>query len=170
MSEWLKEHAWKTIPATLIEQHRNTPSHNQFNDIQLHDACRCEPVNKGVRRRLRSDLTQFLHTVLRFTCPCTNRCSSMCVDASVTGARTGWVNALNALLRSPEPLRVRIPASQISTSAQILSNSILSVAQTTEVPFSNAISMIVGVFFAVGLADNLKSSSGRRGFGDHAFP
>jgi hypothetical protein len=36
----------------------------------------------------------------------------MCVDASVTGARTGCVNALNALLRSPEPLRVRIPASQ----------------------------------------------------------
>ena len=52
------------------------------------------------------------YTVLRFTCPCTNRCSSMCVDASVTGARTGWVNALDALLRSPEALRVRIPASQ----------------------------------------------------------
>ena len=24
MSEWLKEHAWKAIPSTLTEQHRNT--------------------------------------------------------------------------------------------------------------------------------------------------
>jgi hypothetical protein len=35
MSEWLKEHAWKTIPAALTEQHRNTSSRNQFNDLPL---------------------------------------------------------------------------------------------------------------------------------------
>ena len=31
----LKEHAWKTIPATPTEQHRNTSSRNQFNDLPL---------------------------------------------------------------------------------------------------------------------------------------
>jgi hypothetical protein len=35
MSEWLKEHAWKAIPATLTEQHRNTSSRIQFNDLPL---------------------------------------------------------------------------------------------------------------------------------------
>jgi hypothetical protein len=35
MSEWLKEHAWKTIVAALIERHRNTSSHNQFNDLRV---------------------------------------------------------------------------------------------------------------------------------------
>jgi len=33
MSEWLKEHAWKSIPATPAEQHRNTSSRNQFSDL-----------------------------------------------------------------------------------------------------------------------------------------
>ena len=28
MSEWSKEHAWKTNPATLTERYRNTPSRN----------------------------------------------------------------------------------------------------------------------------------------------
>jgi len=35
MSEWLKEHAWKTNPATLTEEHRNISSRNQFNDVPL---------------------------------------------------------------------------------------------------------------------------------------
>jgi len=35
MSEWLKEHAWKAIPATRTEPPRNTSSRNQFNDLQL---------------------------------------------------------------------------------------------------------------------------------------
>ena len=33
MSEWLKEHAWKLIPATLTEPPRNTSSRIQFNDL-----------------------------------------------------------------------------------------------------------------------------------------
>jgi hypothetical protein len=36
------------------------------------------------------------YTVLSFTCSCTNRCSSMCVDASVAGTRVGWVNPITA--------------------------------------------------------------------------
>ena len=38
MSEWLKEHAWKTIPASCIEQHRNISSHNRFNDFPPQNA------------------------------------------------------------------------------------------------------------------------------------
>jgi hypothetical protein len=38
MSEWLKEHAWKAIPANRIEQHQNTSSHNQFSDLRPADA------------------------------------------------------------------------------------------------------------------------------------
>ena len=33
MSEWSKEHAWKAILARLTERHRNTLSHNRFNDL-----------------------------------------------------------------------------------------------------------------------------------------
>jgi hypothetical protein len=62
MSEWLKEHAWKTIPASSIEQRRNTSSRNQFNDFPPQNAVRCEPVNVGICRRFRGDLTQFLHS------------------------------------------------------------------------------------------------------------
>jgi len=35
MSEWLKEHAWKANLATPTEQHRNTSSRSQFNDLPL---------------------------------------------------------------------------------------------------------------------------------------
>ena len=44
MSEWLKEHAWKAILATLTKQHRNTSLRNQFNDLPSHDARRCDSV------------------------------------------------------------------------------------------------------------------------------
>ena len=37
MSEWSIEHAWKAIPATLTEQHRNTPSRNRFSDLRPGD-------------------------------------------------------------------------------------------------------------------------------------
>jgi len=33
MSEWLKEHAWKTNPASCTEWYRNTSSRNEFNDF-----------------------------------------------------------------------------------------------------------------------------------------
>jgi hypothetical protein len=35
MSEWSIEHAWKTTPATPTEQHPNTSSRNQLNDLPL---------------------------------------------------------------------------------------------------------------------------------------
>ena len=44
------------------------------------------------------------YTVLSFTCSCTHRYSSACVDASVAGALAGWVNRLPRVQRSPEPL------------------------------------------------------------------
>src|SRR3954453_22676887 len=80
MSEWSIEHAWKTTPANCIESHRNTSSRNRVNDFPPHDASRCEPVNVGVYRSFRGDLTQFLHSSqvhLVAYVPC----SSMCIDA-----------------------------------------------------------------------------------------
>src|SRR4051812_4145482 len=62
MSEWSIEHAWKTTPANCIESHRNTSSRNRVNDFPPHHASRCEPVNVGVYRWFRGDLTQFLHS------------------------------------------------------------------------------------------------------------
>jgi hypothetical protein len=38
MSEWLKAHAWKTIPASRIERYGNISSRNRFNDFPLQDA------------------------------------------------------------------------------------------------------------------------------------
>ena len=35
MSEWLKEHAWKTIRATLTKSHRNTSQRIRIKDLQL---------------------------------------------------------------------------------------------------------------------------------------
>src|SRR3954452_9106152 len=62
MSEWSIEHAWKTTPATLTEWYPNTPSRNRFNDFPPKNASQCEPVNVGVYRWFRGDLTQFLHS------------------------------------------------------------------------------------------------------------
>ena len=69
MSEWLKEHAWKTNPARLTERHQNTSSRNRFNDFPPQNASRCEPVNVAVRQRFRDDLTQFLHSSQRHLPP-----------------------------------------------------------------------------------------------------
>jgi len=38
MSEWLKEPAWKAIPATLTEEQLNTSSRNRFSDLRPADA------------------------------------------------------------------------------------------------------------------------------------
>ena len=62
MSEWSKEHAWKAIPASCTERHRNTSSHNRFSDLRLADVPRCDAVNDGIRRQFRPHLTQFLHS------------------------------------------------------------------------------------------------------------
>src|SRR5204863_9534525 len=58
----MKEHAWKTIPAIITKQYRNTSPSNRFNDFLPQNASRCEPVNVGVCRRFRGHLTQFLHS------------------------------------------------------------------------------------------------------------
>ena len=62
MAEWLKALAWKTIPATLTEEHRNISSRNRFNDFPPQKASRCEAVNIAVCQRFWGDLTQFLHS------------------------------------------------------------------------------------------------------------
>ena len=49
MSEWLKEHAWKTIPASRTERHQNTSSRNRFSDLPPQNASRCDPVSLGIR-------------------------------------------------------------------------------------------------------------------------
>ena len=38
MSEWLKEHAWKAIRVSRIEQHQDTAIPSRFNDVALPDA------------------------------------------------------------------------------------------------------------------------------------
>jgi hypothetical protein len=38
MSEWLKEHAWKAIWVSRIEQQQDTATPNRFNDFALPDA------------------------------------------------------------------------------------------------------------------------------------
>jgi hypothetical protein len=61
MSEWLKEHAWKTNPATLTELYDST-SRNRFNNFPPKAACRYDAVNVGACRQFRPHLTQFLHS------------------------------------------------------------------------------------------------------------
>ena len=61
MSEWLKEHAWKSTPASGIERYRNISSRNRFNDFPPQNPSRCEPVSVAVCQGFRGDLTQFLH-------------------------------------------------------------------------------------------------------------
>jgi len=58
----MKEHAWKTIPASRIEPYRNISSRNGFNDFPPQNASCYEPVNVGVCGYFRGDLTQFLHS------------------------------------------------------------------------------------------------------------
>jgi hypothetical protein len=61
MGPFLKEHAWKTSPAST-KKHRNTSLRNRFNDLPLCDAPPCDLLNAGIRRRFRDHFTQFLHS------------------------------------------------------------------------------------------------------------
>ena len=58
----MKEHAWKTTPASCIEWSQNISSRNRVNDFPPQDASRCEPVNVGLCECFRGELTQFLHS------------------------------------------------------------------------------------------------------------
>src|SRR5215218_8001418 len=62
MAEWLKALALFMNAAAPTERHQNTSSRNRFNDFPPRNASRCEPVNVGVYRWFRGDLTQFLHS------------------------------------------------------------------------------------------------------------
>jgi hypothetical protein len=62
MSEWLKEHAWKSKRARNTEQHRNTSLRDRFNKLPPRNAPRCDSVSVGILRRFRPHLTQFLHS------------------------------------------------------------------------------------------------------------
>ena len=54
MSEWLKEHAWKAILASITKRHQSSSLHNRFNDLPSHDVPRCDAVNTGIRLRFSS--------------------------------------------------------------------------------------------------------------------
>src|SRR5262245_20093016 len=83
MSEWLKEHAWKTIRATSTERYRNTSSRNRFNDFPPQKVARCDPVNVGVVRQL-SGATYTISTQFSASlAPVRTDGSSTCINASV---------------------------------------------------------------------------------------
>jgi hypothetical protein len=48
MSEWLKEHAWKLIPAALSSAHRHAPTQSPATTSRNNDVHRTVPVNDGV--------------------------------------------------------------------------------------------------------------------------
>jgi hypothetical protein len=48
MSEWLKEHAWKTIPAARADAQQTPPTQSRFNDFRNIDAGRGVLVNHRV--------------------------------------------------------------------------------------------------------------------------
>jgi hypothetical protein len=50
MSEWLKEHAWKSTPLARADAHQNAPTHLQINDFRNIDARRRVLVNHRVDR------------------------------------------------------------------------------------------------------------------------
>src|SRR4051812_1929172 len=57
MSEWLKEHAWKVLPATCTKRHPRTPTHSRINELRQSRALRCAAVFVHVRRGSRARLT-----------------------------------------------------------------------------------------------------------------
>jgi hypothetical protein len=61
MSEWLKEHAWKVLPATFTKRHPRTPTHSRINGLLPSRVRRCDAVFVHVLRGFRARLTQFLH-------------------------------------------------------------------------------------------------------------
>lgn len=48
MSEWLKEHAWKSNPAARADAYEIPPRHFRINDFRNSDARRHVLVNQGV--------------------------------------------------------------------------------------------------------------------------
>src|SRR5260221_9653428 len=48
MSEWLKEHAWKSTLVARADAHQMPPTHARINDFRNIDVCRRVLVNDGV--------------------------------------------------------------------------------------------------------------------------
>src|SRR5262245_24781994 len=53
MSEWLKEHAWKSTPPARADALQNAPTHLRINDFRNCDTRRRVPVNHCVDRGFR---------------------------------------------------------------------------------------------------------------------
>jgi len=51
MSEWLKEHAWKSTPPARAGSHRIPPTHSRSTTSRDNDLSRCVPVNHRVDQR-----------------------------------------------------------------------------------------------------------------------
>jgi hypothetical protein len=50
MSEWLKEHAWKSTPLARADAHQIRPTHSSINNFGDNDVRRSVPVNHDVYR------------------------------------------------------------------------------------------------------------------------
>ena len=59
MSEWLKEHAWKSTLPARADAHEIPPTQFRINNFRNIDARRSLAVNDALRQGLRGDLTQF---------------------------------------------------------------------------------------------------------------
>jgi hypothetical protein len=58
MSEWLKEHAWKSTSAARADTHQLPPTQFRINDFRNLDVRRCVPVHRGVCRGFQGYVTQ----------------------------------------------------------------------------------------------------------------
>ena len=62
MSEWLKEHAWKSTPPARADAHQIVPTHSPINNFRYNNLRRHLPVNDALRQGFRgvsdTDLTQ----------------------------------------------------------------------------------------------------------------
>src|SRR6476646_493948 len=72
MSEWLKEHAWKLIPAARADAHRNAPTHSRSRTSRNIATRRRVPLNAGLHQGLRgvcdTVLTPLSFTLAQWTC------------------------------------------------------------------------------------------------------
>jgi hypothetical protein len=48
MSEWLKEHAWKEIPAARADEHQDPPTHFPSSTCRNNDVPRSVPLHHGI--------------------------------------------------------------------------------------------------------------------------
>src|SRR5436190_16895159 len=61
MSEWLKEHAWKTKRVSDIKPLRGASTHTRSATYPFRTITRCASVNLGVLRGFEADVSQSYH-------------------------------------------------------------------------------------------------------------